>query len=73
MPGLVVDVPVKEGQTVSKGEVLVILESMKMQNEFKAPISGMVQRIKVKPGQTVNQNAMLLTVVAVAEEGNDDS
>lgn len=63
MPGLVIDVPVAEGQAVKKGDVLVILESMKMQNEFKAPLDGIVQRIKVKPGQTVEQNVLMLTVV----------
>ena len=63
MPGLVIDVPVAEGQAVKKGDVLVILESMKMQNEFKAPLDGIVQRIKVKPGQTVEQHVLMLTVV----------
>ncbi len=62
MPGLVVAIPVSEGQTVEKGETLLILESMKMQNELKSPRAGVIQRIRVKPGETVEQRANLLTV-----------
>lgn len=62
MPGLVVSVPVKEGQTVQKGDVLVILESMKMQNELKSPREGMVTRLRVKPGDSVEQKETLLSV-----------
>lgn len=64
MPGLVVAVPVNEAQAVTKGTVLLILESMKMQNEFRSPIDGIVQRIRVQPGQTIEQNYQCLTVVA---------
>ncbi len=63
MPGLVVAIPVSEGQVVKKGQVLVILESMKMQNELKSPKDGTIQRIKVKPGESVEQRATLLSVV----------
>lgn len=63
MPGLVVAVPVEENQKVEKGQVLVILESMKMQNELKAPRAGTVQRIKIKPGESVEQRQTLLSVV----------
>ncbi len=63
MPGLVVAVPVSEGQPVKKGDVLVILESMKMQNELKSPKDGTVQRVRVKAGETVEQKATLLSVV----------
>lgn len=60
MPGLVVAIPVEEGQQVEKGQVLIILESMKMQNELKAPRSGKVERIRVKPGESVEQKQTLL-------------
>jgi biotin carboxyl carrier protein len=63
MPGLVVAVPVSEGQEVKKGEVLLILESMKMQNELKAPRDGKVNRIKVKAGESVEQKQALLSVL----------
>ena len=63
MPGLVVAIPVTEGDAVEKGQVLLILESMKMQNELKSPRAGTVARIKVKPGETVEQKSVLLTVI----------
>jgi biotin carboxyl carrier protein len=63
MPGLIVAVPVAEDQPVQKGDVLVILESMKMQNELKAPRAGTVARLKVQPGQSVEQHQVLLTLV----------
>lgn len=63
MPGLVVAVPVSEGQEVKKGQVILILESMKMQNELKAPRDGTVQRVKVKAGESVEQKQTLLSVM----------
>ncbi len=62
MPGLVIAVPVQENQDVEKGQVLAILESMKMQNELRSPRAGKVQRIKVKAGESVEQKQVLLTV-----------
>ncbi|GAB4543828.1 MAG: acetyl-CoA carboxylase biotin carboxyl carrier protein subunit [Anaerolineales bacterium] len=62
MPGLVVKVVAEEGQEIKKGQVLVILESMKMQNELKAPRDGIVERIRVKAGETVEQKQTLLSV-----------
>ena len=63
MPGLIVTVPVNEGQIIDKDEVLVILESMKMQNELKSPRPGKVSRVRVKPGDNVEQRDTLLSVV----------
>ena len=62
MPGLIVSVAVEQGQQVDKGAVLVILESMKMQNELKAPRAGTVTRVKVKAGETVEQRQTLVTI-----------
>ncbi|MBI1795370.1 MAG: biotin attachment protein [Chloroflexi bacterium] len=62
MPGLVVAVTVEEGQQVEKGQVLAILESMKMQNELKSPRAGTVQRIKVKAGESVEIRQTMLSV-----------
>jgi acetyl/propionyl-CoA carboxylase alpha subunit len=62
MPGLVVAVPVAEGQEVEEGDNLVILESMKMQNELRAPRAGMVTRINVRAGDSVDQKQILLTI-----------
>lgn len=62
MPGLVVSVPVSEGQEIQKGQVLVILESMKMQNELKSPRTGTVGRVRVKAGESVEQKQTLLSL-----------
>ena len=62
MPGLVVSIPVREGQSISTGDVLVILESMKMQNELKSPRDGTVTRLRVKPGDSVERKETILTV-----------
>lgn len=62
MPGLVVSIPVEEGQQVKKGQVLLILESMKMQNELKSPRDGVISRIRVKVGESVEQKQALLSV-----------
>ncbi len=63
MPGLIVAIPVVEEQKVEKGDVLLILESMKMQNELKAPRAGQVSRIRVKPGESVEQKQVLLSMI----------
>jgi biotin carboxyl carrier protein len=63
MPGLVVGIPVSEGQPVRRGDVLLILESMKMQNELKSPRDGTVGRVRVRPGETVEQKKVLLSVL----------
>ncbi len=63
MPGLVVSIPVAEGQTVEKGDVLLVLESMKMQNEIRTPRAGTVQRIRVREGDSVDQKQTVMSVV----------
>jgi biotin carboxyl carrier protein len=62
MPGLIVAIPVTEGQEIKSGETIVVLESMKMQNELKAPRDGIVQRISVEAGQSVEMNKLLVTI-----------
>lgn len=63
MPGLVISIPVVEGQDVAQGEVLVILESMKMQNELKSPRDGKISRVRVKEGDSVERKQTLLSVI----------
>jgi biotin carboxyl carrier protein len=63
MPGLVISLEVSEGQIVKKGELLIILESMKMQNELKSPRDGVISRIRIQPGQSVEQRQTLLSVL----------
>ncbi len=62
MPGVIVDVPVTEGQEIAQGDVVIVLESMKMQNEFKAPRSGTVKAVRVAVGDPVEQNTVLLII-----------
>ncbi len=62
MPGRVVLVEVRVGQAVAPGDGLVILEAMKMENEFKASVTGTVKEIRVEAGQAVNPGDVLVVV-----------
>ena len=62
MPGTLVDVPVKAGQAVQAGDVLVILEAMNMENEIKAPKDGTVTSVNVNKGESVNTGTLLVTL-----------
>jgi biotin carboxyl carrier protein len=62
MPGKVVEVKVKEGQDVAAGDVLVVLEAMKMQNDLKAPMAGKVLRVHVTDGTNVEATTVLLEI-----------
>ena len=62
MPGNIISVNVKPGQAVKKGDVLLILEAMKMENEIMAPVDGTVANVAVNPGQTVQSGQQLLTL-----------
>lgn len=62
MPGMIVQFEVKEGDDVDVGDVLVILEAMKMQNSLTSNVSGTVRSLKVSPGTSVEKNQVLLTI-----------
>lgn len=62
MPGLIIDVGVKEGEAVKAGQGLIVVEAMKMQNEIKAPRDGIVKTIFIKKGQTVNSREKLIII-----------
>lgn len=59
MPGLVVEVRVKEGQEVEEGQGLFIIEAMKMENEVRAPCSGVVERLGVREGEEIQKGQLL--------------
>lgn len=59
MPGTILSVNVKEGQSVKSGEVLMILEAMKMENEIVAPCDGKIKQILVSKGTTVDTDQTL--------------
>ena len=62
MPGNILDVKVSAGQAVQAGDVLVILEAMKMENEIVAPQDGTVASVSVKKGDTVNSGDLLVSM-----------
>jgi biotin carboxyl carrier protein len=62
MPGKIVKVLAQAGQAVKKGDVLLILEAMKMQNEITAPVDGTVKSINVAPDQSVKPNEILAVI-----------
>jgi len=62
MPGRVVKVLVSEGQAVKKGEGVVVVEAMKMQNELSAPHDGVVKSVRAREGDSVERGAELVTI-----------
>jgi biotin carboxyl carrier protein len=62
IPGLIFDVPVTEGQEVKQGDILVIVEAMKMENELRAPRDGAVKATFVVPGDSVDKGQPLVTL-----------
>jgi biotin carboxyl carrier protein len=62
MPGKIIAVLVSEGDSVEKGQGLVIVEAMKMENEVRCPINGEVKEVRVKPGDAVEAGAVLAVV-----------
>ena len=68
MPGLIVEVSAEPEQPVAKGETVIILESMKMQNELKSPIDGVVRAIHASAGQAVDKNDLLVEIKPAADE-----
>lgn len=62
MPGKVVKLLVKAGDQVKKGDTLLILEAMKMENEIKAPIDGEVLNVHVSEGQTLDEGFLMMEV-----------
>lgn len=60
MPGLVLDIRVNEGDTIKKGEPVLVLEAMKMENIIKSPVDGIIKKINVKKGQAVEKNQVLV-------------
>ena len=64
MPGLIIEVKCKVGDQVSEGDVVVILEAMKMQNPLNSPVSGQVAAVNVKSGDSVSAGQVLIEIAA---------
>lgn len=62
MPGTVLDVKVSAGDTVKKGQPLLVLEAMKMENDIVAPCDGTVASVNVHKGETIEVNKLLVTL-----------
>ena len=62
MPGTILDVKVSVGQTVKKGDVLCVLEAMKMENDIPSSCDGVVASISVQKGSSVNANDVIITI-----------
>lgn len=62
MPGTIIKMNAKPGAAVKKGDVLCVLEAMKMENDIMAPADGMVATVEVSAGQSVQTDAVLVTL-----------
>ncbi|MDP7042451.1 MAG: biotin/lipoyl-containing protein [Candidatus Thalassarchaeaceae archaeon] len=62
IPGKIITVEVEVGQDVSEGDVILILEAMKMQNEVVAPVSGTVREVNCQAGSTIEANLPLVVI-----------
>lgn len=62
LPGVILEVSVKEGDVVKKGQKLMILEAMKMENVIESSTDGKVTSIKIKPSDSVLEGAVLITI-----------
>ena len=62
MPGMIISYAVKVGDTVKTGDLICVLEAMKMQNSLPAPASGVVKAINFEPGASVAKDATILVI-----------
>ncbi|MBZ4676988.1 MAG: acetyl-CoA carboxylase biotin carboxyl carrier protein subunit [Anaerophaga sp.] len=62
IPGTVTDVKVKKGQKVKEGEVLLLLEAMKMVNEIHMPFDGEIKKVNVEKGQKIPKNFVMVEI-----------
>ena len=72
IPGKVVTVEVTEGQHVEEGQVILILEAMKMQNEIQAPVTGTVTSVQCEEGEAIEANVPLVVIEPDPTEDDED-
>ena len=69
IPGKIISISVSKDDFVSEGDVIMILEAMKMQNEIQAPVSGKITELNCEPGDSIEANSPLMVI----ESPIDDS
>ena len=68
LPGVILDIKVNVGDTVKKGQVVIILEAMKMETTFVSKVNGKVDKLYVAPGDRVNTEDLLVSFILDEEE-----
>ncbi|MFH2141570.1 MAG: acetyl-CoA carboxylase biotin carboxyl carrier protein subunit [Bacteroidota bacterium] len=63
IPGTIIKCSVKEGQKVKTGDVLLILEAMKMHNKILSPMNGVIEKVSVKTGDKIPKNELMIEFV----------
>lgn len=63
IPGTILDVYVKTGQEVKQGEILLILEAMKMQNQILMPFDGKIKKVYIKPDDVLKKNHLMIEIL----------
>jgi biotin carboxyl carrier protein len=72
IPGKIVTVEVNQGDEVTEGQVILILEAMKMQNEVLAPITGTVISVNISQGDSIEANIPLLVIEPAISDGDSE-
>jgi glutaconyl-CoA/methylmalonyl-CoA decarboxylase subunit gamma len=62
MPGMIIKIKKKAGEKVNSGESVLILEAMKMENDIRSPVSGIIENIKISEGKTIEKGGELFTI-----------
>ncbi len=62
MPGLVLNVMVEEGQSIAKGDPILVLEAMKMENIIKSPADAVIKKVAIRKGDKVEKNQVMITL-----------
>ena len=63
IPGTILDVYVKPGQAMKKGEIILILEAMKMQNQILMPFDGKIKKVHIKPDDVLKKNHLMIEIL----------
>jgi biotin carboxyl carrier protein len=62
IPGTIVEIKIKPGQKVKKGDVILILEAMKMQNKVEMPFAGTIKKVNIEEGQKIPKNYLMIEI-----------